>query len=91
MLDFLKRVCQAFYACTIGGVVRLVQNTRASKVDAKDKEFVGRIVVHSAFIVFAWFFPAAAILLAIFRWMVVADVIRTIADIFQHTANSYAN
>jgi hypothetical protein len=90
MLDFLKRLGKAVYACTIGGLVRLCKNTTAAKVDAKDKEFLGRVIVYTGFAVFAWFFPGWAILIGLLRFLAVTDFIRTIADIFQHTANSYA-
>lgn len=90
MLDFIRRIGRALYECTIGSVVRLYQHTKVSAVDSKDKETVGRIVTYSALLVFGFFFPALAFLVALFRILVVTDIIRTIADIFQHTANSYA-
>lgn len=90
MLDFFKKLGMALYDCTIGGAVRLYRNTRAAKVDAQDKQFVGRIVTYTAFAVFAWFLPQLAVFVALFRMMVVMDVISTVANVFQLTANAYA-
>lgn len=90
MLDFLKKLGMALYDCTIGGAVRLYRNTKAAKVDAQDKQFVGRVVTYLAFVVFACLLPELAIFVAMFRMLVVLDIIGTLASIFQHTANAYA-
>lgn len=90
MLDFLKKLGRAIYACTVGGAVRLIQHTRTAKVDAVDKLFVGRIVTYTAFAVFVWVLPELVVFVAMFRMLTVMDIVGTIANVFQHTANAYA-
>lgn len=91
MLDFLKRLGKALYDATIGGVVRLVRNARAGKVDGRDKATVGRLLTYAAYVVFAICFPVLAAFVALFRMLTVLDIIHTVADVFQSTANSYAD
>jgi len=89
MLDFLRKLGRAFYAATLGGLVRLVRNTRVSKVDDVDKQFLGRVLVYVSLAIVALFAPQLAVLLGLLRFIALGDVFRTLADVYQLTVNAY--
>lgn len=90
MLDFLYRLVKAVWCNSVGAIARACSNAWNAKVDKEDHRTIGRFVTYTGFIMLLIFFPAAAALIALFRMLVVLDIIGMIASILQDTANSYA-
>lgn len=79
MWQFIKTLALTIYRNTVGGVVRLVENTRAAKLDDEDKRFVARVLIYTTFGVVSWFFPAVAMMLLALRIMFYSDVFNIFA------------
>lgn len=90
MWNFIKTLAKAIYRNTVGGLVRMFRHTRDAKIDNEDKQFVGRLLVYTAFGIGMWLFPLFTTALLALRIMLFSDIFRIIADIYGDVANAYS-
>lgn len=91
MRDFLKRIAKAAWFFTIGGAVRFVDHVVNGNFDIVDRRWFTRSLTILGFIGLSVWWPAAALFISILRVLLVVGTLEILADILQHTANSYTS
>jgi len=87
----VKSLGIASYRNTWGLIKRCAKNAEAGKNDQLDRTTAGRLVTYAAWILFTFFLPDYAIMLSIFRSLVVLDVVSIIGSIFLDAATIFKN
>lgn len=87
--NLVKALGIAAYRNTWGLISRCAKHADEGKADAVDKHTAGRIVTYLGLMLFAYALPQFAIMLSIFRSLVVMDVVGMIGSIFLDAASIY--
>lgn len=87
----VKSLGIASYRNTWGLIERCAKNAEVGKNDNLDRSTAGRLVTYAAWIIFTFFLPEYAIMLSIFRSLVVLDVVSIIGSIFIDAAAVFKN